>query len=488
MWRDCDRPSCSPRVARSSKLTRWLAAVATAAFLATAVPSALVAMLLGVSSVAWADDDGPGPASSPASSPGESPGAPGPGGGGRAGGALSGSTTIDFWRSNRHRPLWSSRWNRPTQRRVQRARRAPPVEIVQPQQPTRREYVVRIEPGRSLDPAVQAGFAVVSRASLTSLGVDVARLRATRDGNSRNTLARLRAALPGALVDRNTLYRTSALDCSSASCPKFAMIDWPSPPLSCSIKATIGLIDTGVKADHPALRQGNVTRLSSRSEDRRASSERHGTAVAALLVGDSTQNHPGLLPAAELVAVDAFHRGADGGDTADSYDLVKALDILAGRNVRIVNLSLAGDDNAVVRDIVLNVTGKGMVLVAAAGNGGAQASPAFPAAYEAVIAVTAVDKDRKLFRRANRGDYIDFAAPGVNLSLADPRQPNGRVQSGTSFAAPFATAIVAARINGAEKADVSADDLLRRSVVDLGDPGRDRSFGWGLVQAPDICR
>ncbi|MGL4242778.1 MAG: S8 family serine peptidase, partial [Beijerinckiaceae bacterium] len=391
------------------------------------------------------------------------------------------------WRSNRHRPLWSNRWNRPQQRRVQRARQAPPI-VARAPRSARQEYLVRIEPGRSLEPAVQAGFAVVARANLASLGVDVARLRSTRGGGANTVLQRLRAALPGAVVDRNTFYRTSALDCTAASCPKFAMIDWPPPPASCQIKATIGLIDTGVKADHPALRSRSLERLSSRSEDRRQSSDRHGTAVAALLVGDAMQTSPGLLPAADLVAVDAFHRNAEGGDSADSYDLVKAIDMLAARNVQVINLSLAGGDNEVVRDIVGSVTGKGVILVAAAGNGGAQAAPAFPAAYDAVVAVTAVDKDRRLFRRANRGDYIDFAAPGVNLSLADPRDPAGRTQSGTSFAAPFATAILAARINGGSKPEGSAEDMLRRSVIDLGDPGRDRSFGWGLVQASDICR
>ncbi len=470
-------------IARCWRLTRTMAHFVTAISMSVLAPIAIGAAAIGVSTAVLADDD-----DGPSASPGPSPGAPGPAGSGRAGGGWSGSNTIDFWRSNRHRPVWSNRWNRPQQRRVQQTRQQRSPVMVPALQAVRREYVVRLEPGRSLDPAIQAGFAIVARANLASLGVDVARLRATRGGGDRAVLERLRAALPGAIVDRNTLYRTSAVECSADSCPRFAMIDWPLPPRSCQIRATIGLIDTGVKADHPALRERGVTRLSSRSEDRRPSSDRHGTAVAALLVGDGAHSHPGLLPAADLVAVDAFHRNADGGDSADSYDLVKALDLLAGRNVRIVNMSLAGGENDVVRDIVQSMTGKGVVLVAAAGNGGAQAPPAFPAAYEAVVAVTAVDKDRKLFRRANRGDYIDFAAPGVNLSLADPRQTAGRIQSGTSFAAPFATAIVAARMNGGARPETSADDLLRRSVVDLGDPGRDKDFGWGLLQASDICR
>jgi subtilisin family serine protease len=131
--------------------------------------------------------------------------------------------------------------------------------------------------------------------------------------------------------------------------------------------------------------------------------------------------------------------------------------------------------------------GQGHILVAAAGNGGPGAPPVYPAAYPGVIAVTALDGRLKPFRRANRGDYVQFAAPGVDLVVADTRGRQNR-QSGTSLAAPFVTAFLAAEAEQGTDGSTTPLDALRAKARDLGMPGRDPVFGWGLVQAPTICR
>ena len=80
-------------------------------------------------------------------------------------------------------------------------------------------------------------------------------------------------------------------------------------------------------------------------------------------------------------------------------------------------------------------------------------APGYPAAYEEVIAVTAVDRKGGNYDHANRGTYIDVAAPGVQILAALPGGKEGLL-SGTSFAAPFVTAVVAVayRDTGLEKA------------------------------------
>ncbi len=83
-----------------------------------------------------------------------------------------------------------------------------------------------------------------------------------------------------------------------------------------------------------------------------------------------------------------------------------------------------------------------MVIVAAAGNGGPKAAPAYPAAYNDVIAVTAIDRAKRAYRRAGRGEHIDLAAPGVDVWTA-ASVPGARAKTGTSFATPFVTAAVA---------------------------------------------
>ena len=87
-------------------------------------------------------------------------------------------------------------------------------------------------------------------------------------------------------------------------------------------------------------------------------------------------------------------------------------------------------------------TRKGVVFVAAAGNGGPDAPAGYPAAYDEVIAVTAVDRKGGNYDHANRGTYIDVAAPGVQIWTALPDGEEGLL-SGTSFAAPFVTAVAA---------------------------------------------
>ena len=128
----------------------------------------------------------------------------------------------------------------------------------------------------------------------------------------------------------------------------------------------------------------------------------------------------------------------------------------------------------------------GLMLVAAAGNGGSATEPAYPAAYQDVIAVTAVSAERTVYAYANRGPYIDFAAPGVRLWTAVPG--GGRFQSGTSFAAPYVTSMVALTLaGGAERTVEAVRSRLRQDALDLGAPGRDDVFGWGLVRMWPVC-
>src|SRR3546814_4413372 len=103
----------------------------------------------------------------------------------------------------------------------------------------------------------------------------------------------------------------------------------------------------------------------------------------------------------------------------------------------------------------------GMRLVAAAGNEGPHAAPVFPAGYPSVLAVTAVDASLQPYRHANRGDYIDLAAPGVDVWSAR-RGQGGRYNSGTSFAAPFVAA--AAALVLAQAPDAATETVRRHQI------------------------
>jgi subtilisin family serine protease len=326
------------------------------------------------------------------------------------------------------------------------------------------------------------GFTIVARAPLSLIGGEVARLRPPSGVGLEAVRQRILQIAPGAIVDENHIYRPVVMPCNRDACPAFEMIGWVKPPARCDLSVSIGMIDTAVNPDHEALRAQAVEIVSVMSEGDRASAASHGTAIAALLVGDDASRTPGLLPGARLIAVEAFHRDR-AGDASDAYKLVRALDALNARGIRVVNMSFAGPANLPLERAVSRAGEEGMILVAAAGNRGANAPPAYPAAYPSVIAVTAVDRTGKIFRQAGQGEHIAFAAPGVRLWTA-ASVSGGRYRSGTSYAVPFVAAAAAAALAATPgRTAAGVVEALSALSDDLGEAGRDPVFGWGLVKA-----
>ncbi|WP_165614972.1 S8 family serine peptidase [Yoonia tamlensis] len=238
----------------------------------------------------------------------------------------------------------------------------------------------------------------------------------------------------------------------------------------------IGLIDGPVDVNHPALRQAAIITETALFGDQRPSGTEHGTAVAALIVGEDAGGAlSGYAPGARLFAINAF-AGEHSGVAADVDRIGASLSWMLSNDVRLINMSFAGPPNHVLEDLLLQAERAGAVMIAAAGNGGRDADT-LPAVSPAVIAVTAVDAAMRRYRSANWGDHIAFAAPGVDLYVARP--DGGAYATGTSYAAPIVTAL-AARVGGNSAATVR--NRLRAHAVDLGDPGHDPRFGWGLLR------
>ena len=194
-----------------------------------------------------------------------------------------------------------------------------------------------------------------------------------------------------------------------------------------------------------------------------------------------------LAPGAKLVAIDAFH-GRGRSDQADVFDIVAAIDRLVEKSVSVANLSFAGAGNELLARAGERATERGMILVAAAGNQGPTAPPQYPAAYRWAVAVTAVDNRNRVYPRAVRGPHLAFAAPGVRMQLPDNAMQPGPIRSGTSYAVPWVTAAIAGR-RGADTGTSrqSIVESLARDVTDLGAPGRDAVYGWGLLEAGKAC-
>lgn len=427
-------------------------------------------------SAAYADDDDDG---------GDDDGGDDDDGGGRAGGASDGGGRGDQGLRSDIRRFFRWPW--------EESRRAAPRRQIRVPDRAPNEIVAVGLSEASISNLTQNGFAVDDRQPIGLTGGELVRL--TIPQGMTLDVARQTVAIeaPNASIDFNHFYQPEqapSASCGEGGCGLMRhMVGWP-PALEGNVCATaqrIGLIDTAINIDHAALSAARIEVLRLSEEKLPRSGAQHGTAVAALLIGASGSRAPGLLPAAELVAVDAFRRFGNSADIADAYDLVRALDFLAGRGIRVVNLSLTGPSNLLLEQAVKASVERGTILIAAAGNDGPNAKPVYPAAYEDVIAVTAVDRAKKPYRRAVRGVHIDIAAPGVDVWTAASIS-GARQKSGTSFAAPFVTA--AAAILLASRPELTPREIeteLMRSAEDMGAPGRDAIYGWGLLNVRTLC-
>lgn len=323
------------------------------------------------------------------------------------------------------------------------------------------------------------GFRILSERKSPLLGNRVvARLRTPSGQTADAALQRIRSILPEVTFDYAHLYRPSG---EGAAPVRYAaaMIGAPADqPGSCSASSRVGLIDSGV-GSHATLASAKVVRKN--FVDRNAATNvAHGTAIASILVGDLPGSGP-LLSGAQLYSANVFAQ--DGaGLRADPTAIIEALDWMAQNRVPVVNLSLMGPENALLTEAVQAATRRGLVLVAAAGNDGPNGAPAYPAAYAEVIAVSAVDSRGRPYARNNRGNYIYVAAPGVDVWGADARGGLA-FWTGTSFAAPFVTASIARDLAQGRVTNINdGRKRLASTARDMGAPGRDPIYGYGLLQ------
>lgn len=233
-----------------------------------------------------------------------------------------------------------------------------------------------------------------------------------------------------------------------------------------SADCTIGLIDGPVQA-LPATYQSMITKTQ-RFDAGRVSDSSHGAVVAYRLIDTIEQfgrPHP-----ISICAADVFDAGAEPAITAES--IAAAVNWQMRQGVQLVNASLAGPHNDIVAWSVSRFTSTGGTLVAAVGNGGPLSRNIYPAAYDDVIGVTAVDATGQLYAFASQGDHVDIAARGVDIDVSHIGIE--AALSGTSFAAPFVTGWMA--VHGAEL------DQAGPVLIDHGELGRDTKFGRGELK------
>ncbi len=329
----------------------------------------------------------------------------------------------------------------------------------------------------AIEAARAKGFTIARELSTGDLDIHLVVLQAPPSMNIVKALRGLREADPAGTYDFNHIYTGVGLFVGESVWQSVA----PSPQ---SIGAgrsdqpvpRVGLIDSGVDGAHPVFRDALIHRWGCGD---RVLPSAHGTAVASLLVGQSTRFH-GVLDKAELYAADVYCNAPTGG-SVDA--LAAALAWLAQQRVAVINVSLVGPDNAALAQIVRAMTSRGYLLVAAVGNDGPAAPALYPASYPQVVGVTAVDGRRRVLIEAARGTQVMFAARGADMSAADTGGKYSAIR-GTSFAAPIVAALLAHSVTAPDlNSSNAAIQSLAQSAIDLGPPGRDLTYGYGLVGA-----
>ena len=320
-------------------------------------------------------------------------------------------------------------------------------------QPAVRGEVLLLDPDdTALERVRQAGYSVLEQGSLEGLGVSYARLRVPSGIPLARALKDLRKALPGREITADQLHFPAGTAKSGERAQR--------PGGALPRGGTVGVIDGGIAGSDRLAAQRGFARGAPRASE-------HASAIASLLAGAGT---------AHIYGADVYGSDPAGGN---ALAIAKALGWMQAQGVPVVSISLVGPGNPLLARAIAAARSKNMVVVAAVGNDGAAAPPAYPASYPGVIAVTGVDGAGRVLIEAGRATHLDYAAPGADMSALVPGK--GRVDlRGTSFAAPLAASRIAAR----RLSTVSVAQALE--AVNSEAAGASRKTGHGVVCG--ICR
>ena len=198
----------------------------------------------------------------------------------------------------------------------------------------------------------------------------------------------------------------------------------------------IAVIDSNADTDHEDLK-GHIRRMEDFASNGTAPDRDHGTAVTSVIAAsaNNAKGIVGIAPEAKIeLYVACWSEARSDVAVCDSFTLAKALDTLLERPPDVLNLSLAGPADALLRRLLLQAHERNVIVVAAH-PAGKDVSRQFPASMDEVIAVASSSS-------ADRGPDRPILAPGEQILVAVP--DNGYdFRSGSSLAAAHVSGVVA---------------------------------------------
>ena len=248
------------------------------------------------------------------------------------------------------------------------------------------------------------------------------------------------------------------------------------------------IMDTGYQLGHPDLPSSGITGDDGYGSNNTGNwyndGNGHGTHVAGTIaaIGGNGQGVVGVNPSDQLGLhiVKVFN---DQGRWAYGSDLIRAIEQCqqAGANVTSMSLGGSGQSSA-ERQAFANSYAQGMLHIAAAGNDG-NSSMSYPASYDAVVSVAAVDSSENKASFSQYNSQVEIAGPGVSVNSTWINSGYKSI-SGTSMATPHVSGVAALVWSHYPNcSNQQIRDALNASAKDKGAAGRDTSYGYGIVKA-----
>jgi thermitase len=242
----------------------------------------------------------------------------------------------------------------------------------------------------------------------------------------------------------------------------------------------VAIVDTGIQYDHPDLK-GNyiswgydcVNNDSNPYDD-----NGHGTHCAGIIAAEM-DNKKGIAGIAQVSVM--AEKVVDENGEGNVWDSARGIRHAADEGANILCLSLGTSSySSIYENACQYAWNAGCLLIAASGNDGIQ-SIGYPACFDTVIAVGAIDKNKQRYSDSNYGPELELVAPGVDIISTYPTNDYAWY-SGTSEAAPHV--VGAAALLWSERPSLTnrqIRSILQSDAIDLGTTGWDDYYGYGLV-------
>lgn len=301
--------------------------------------------------------------------------------------------------------------------------------------PIPNELIVTLKPGAKIDElAKKLGAKVVGRAD----GLNTYRLAFENAEAAQSAREQLQSNPDVVSVDNNYWMHgpesPDALALSSGN--PLNLKENKSGDCSSSI---IGLIDTPIQSTGGSMDAFLLPGLSVVSETSLSSDQpTHATSMFETILRGVSAN--GQETSVKVLPVDVYGNNSE----TTTFDVANGIDRAVNKGAGVINLSLgSAGDSTFLRQVIKSSTDQGVMFFAAAGNEPSTALT-YPAAYSNVVAVTASGRDGAIASYANRGDFVDLAAPGSSVVSY-----NGQswLVMGTSASTAYASGLAASLWN-----------------------------------------